>query len=208
MKVTKFVHSCLLIEDQEKTVLIDPGEFSVELLKPRLAAIPKLDYLLITHEHFDHMDIPLVKEIVARFKPKVISTASVREMLRKEGIEVQTTGDDYIEIESVPHESISPLGQASQNVLFHVGGKLTHPGDSHSFSNTKDILALPIQAPWGSTINAVNLAFKLKPKKVIPIHDWHWRNEARESMYPRLKESFLTNGIEFISSQDSIPFDA
>lgn len=208
MKITKFVHSCLLVEDQDKIVLIDPGEFSVELLKPRFVTIPKLDYLLITHEHFDHMDIPLVREIVAKFKPKVISTESVRDILGKEGIEVQTVGDEYIELEPVPHESISPLGQAPQNIMVHVGGKLTHPGDSHTFSQTKEILALPIQAPWGSMINAVNLALKLKPKKIIPIHDWHWNNEARESQYKRLQEFFLTNGINFITPQDGVVFDA
>lgn len=208
MKITKFVHSCLLVEDQDKTVLIDPGDFSVELLKPRLTTILKLDYLLITHEHFDHMNIPLVKEIVNQHKPKVISTESVQEILSKEGIKIQTDGDEYVQLEQVPHESIAPLGSTPQNVLFHVGGKLTHPGDSHSFSSSKEIVALPIQAPWGSTINAVNLGLKLQPKKIIPIHDWHWNTDARLSQYTRLQEFFLTTEIEFIPPQDGESFDA
>jgi L-ascorbate metabolism protein UlaG (beta-lactamase superfamily) len=208
MRITKFVHSCLLVEEGDKTVLIDPGDFSVDLLKPHIASLPKLDYLLITHEHFDHMNIPLVKEIDTQFKPTVMSTESVRSMLSQEGIEVQTAGDKYVQIESVPHESMAPLGQAPQNVLFHIGEKLTHPGDSHSFSQTKEVLALPVQAPWGSMINAVNLALNLSSKKIIPIHDWHWNMDARLSQYTRLQEFFLTKRIEFIPAQDGIPFDA
>ena len=83
----------------------------------------------------------------------------------------------------------------------HYLDKFTDPGDSHSFTETKAILALPVQAPWGSKIAAINLALKLQPKYIIPIHDWHWRDEAREQSYNDLEKLFADKGITFYKIQ-------
>ncbi|HVS58804.1 MAG TPA: hypothetical protein VHD60_03650, partial [Candidatus Saccharimonadales bacterium] len=79
------------------------------------------------------------------------------------------------------------------------------PGDSHSFKETEQILALPVQAPWGSTIHAIRLALELKPKYVIPIHDWHWSDEARQQMYERFEKVFGSNGITFCKMKSGEP---
>jgi hypothetical protein len=75
---------------------------------------------------------------------------------------------------------------------------LTHPGDSHHFTETKQILALPITAPWGSTVNAVTLATDLKPKYIIPIHDGFWTDSWRRQMYGGMAQYFAAQGITFI----------
>jgi L-ascorbate metabolism protein UlaG (beta-lactamase superfamily) len=67
----------------------------------------------------------------------------------------------------------------------------------HHFESTTDILALPIQAPWGATTDAVELALRLKPKIIIPIHDWMWKEGFRQAMYERLQEYFKQKGIDF-----------
>jgi len=105
-----------------------------------------------------------------------------------------------------PHESVAPLFPQPEEIGVHYLDALTHPGDSHSFSETKQILALPITAPWGATVNAVNLAVKLKPKYVIPIHDWHWRDEARENMYGLIEEALAKHGITFLKVKNGEPF--
>lgn len=51
---------------------------------------------------------------------------------------------------------------------------------------------------WGSTTAAVELAERLKPKVIIPIHDWHWNEQAREWMYQRLEKYFESLGIKFL----------
>jgi hypothetical protein len=43
----------------------------------------------------------------------------------------------------------------------------------------------------------VEYAVSQKPKVVIPIHDWHWNEKAREGFYERLTKYFGDNGIEF-----------
>ncbi|TSC66690.1 MAG: putative Zn-dependent hydrolase [Microgenomates group bacterium Gr01-1014_80] len=205
MKITKFVHSCLLLEEAGKKVLIDPGNYSAEVLD--LNSLSGLSYLLITHEHQDHMHAPIIKKIYAKFPGlKVISNQSVAGILEKEGIPVDTSGDDFVHVEEIPHEKIF-MGPPPANTLFTVGGKLTHPGDSHHFESTTEILALPVQAPWGSTTDAVNLAVRLKPKVIIPIHDWHWNEAARENMYQRLEEYFENLRIKFIGLQTAVEYE-
>jgi len=203
MKISKHVHSCLLIEEAGMVFLFDPGNYTSDEKALDLEKITQLDYLLITHEHQDHMDLGLIKEILAKFpEVKIFSNSSVAEILGNPpaggGIEVQTKGDDLVTLEEVPHEKIFMSNTVAKNVMFIIAGKFSHPGDSHHFETSSEILALPVQAPWGSTTDAVELAVKLNPKIIIPIHDWHWNEKARKSMYQRLEEYFKPLGIGFI----------
>ncbi|MBI3115325.1 MAG: MBL fold metallo-hydrolase, partial [Candidatus Kerfeldbacteria bacterium] len=56
MTITKYLHSCVLLEEDGFKLLFDPGTFVfVEgLFKP--ADLPKPDVVLITHGHPDHYD--------------------------------------------------------------------------------------------------------------------------------------------------------
>jgi len=206
MKITKYVHSCLLVEEVGKTILIDPGIYSTQSLAYEV--FPTLDFLLITHEHQDHMDTEFIKKLVERFPGlQIISNDSVKSILGKEGIDVQTEGNDFIKVEEVPHEKIPWFSSPPQNVSFTLFNKLTHPGDSLSFSKTAEILALPIQGSWGNMSWAFELAVKLKPMVIIPIHDWQWRDEAREQNYNVGKEFFEKYGIDFRGAEKGAAFD-
>lgn len=199
MRISKHLHSCLLVEDQNKTILIDPGVFTYQEKALDINKLNKLDYILITHEHQDHMHVPLLKDLLAKFpNVSIITNPSAATLLKQDGIDSQTTGNEYVQIEDVPHEHLWDIAPP-QNVLFNVFNKLTVPGDSHNFDKTSEILALPITAPWGSTTDAVNLSVKLKPKIIIPIHDWMWKDGIRKSMYQRLEEYFAAEGIQFKS---------
>ena len=117
MKISKHVHSCLLVEEGGKRFLFDPGNYTTEENALDVKAIPSLDYLLITHEHPDHMYLPLIKDIVAKFPDvKIFSNKSVVEILAKEGISAGSTGDELVSLQQVPHEKIFS-GLAPQNVL-------------------------------------------------------------------------------------------
>jgi L-ascorbate metabolism protein UlaG (beta-lactamase superfamily) len=196
MKISKHVHSCLLVEEQNKTILIDPGNYTAQDKALDLPTLGKLDFLLITHEHADHMDIPLIKEIVRKFPDiEIKSNSSVAEILAQEGLRVSTQGNEFIEIENAPHEKLLG-GSAPVNVLFRIFGKLTHPGDSLCFDGATEVLALPIQAPWGSTVATVEKAALLKQQIVIPIHDWHWKDEARKRLYSMATAYLQNHGVE------------
>src|SRR5690349_618041 len=154
MRITKYFHSCLLVENEGKIVLIDPGIFSVQALEA--AKLSKLDYLLFTHEHPDHMHLPLVQELVAKFpNVKIITNPSIVEILKNENIQATSMGDNVVSLEAANHERLWDKNPP-ENVVVTVFNKLTHVGDALHFSKTAEVLALPITAPWGSTTDAVN----------------------------------------------------
>lgn len=206
MKITKLVHSCLLVEMPEpinRTVLFDPGSFS----SVDVDSLQYLDDIIITHSHSDHFDLDLVKRLAAKF-PAVRITApdDVVETLNAESIPATSAASDGIAFFEAPHEGSEPFLAPPPNLGVHYLDLLSHPGDSHSFGETKAVLALPMQAPWGSTQRAFDLVRDLKPQYVIPIHDWHWRDEARSGMYERFEQLLGGEGITFIKAVDGQPF--
>lgn len=207
MEITKFVHSCLLVELAEpdrRTVLFDPGHFSKDALN--VSSLEALDDIIITHEHPDHLDIELLKQLVEKFPEVRLKTpASLVSKLEAEGFKPTTDAVEGIEFFVSPHEGHEPFLTPPEQIGVHLLGRLSHPGDSHSFTETSPILALPITAPWGSADRAVQLALQLKPQHIIPIHDWHWRDEARVQIYGRLEGIFAQSGIIFHKMIDGEP---
>lgn len=207
MKISKHIHSCLVVEDQEKVFLIDPGSYSFDYKGLDLNTVEKLDYILITHQHLDHMDIRFIKELLDKFpEARIISNKSVAEILIKEKYPVSVSGDSLVQTEPAPHERLFE-GEPPENSIFIINNTLTHPGDSLHFNLTTPVLALPIQASWGSLTQAVDLALTLKPKIIIPIHDWHWNDVARDGVYARLESFFEKKGIKFISLQTNDEYE-
>ncbi|MDB5170622.1 MAG: hypothetical protein JWO35_316 [Candidatus Saccharibacteria bacterium] len=207
MKITKFVHSCLLVEmpaPVNRTVLFDPGVMSEQALD--VTNLAYLDDIIITHAHSDHLSMTLLRILDSKF-PNVQITApsEVVDRLEAEGITATNQASEGITFFDSPHESVEPLFPHPEQIGVHYLDKLTHPGDSHSFTETKAILALPIAAPWGSTIKAFNLAAELKPRYVLPIHDWHWRDEAREQTYALFEARLAERGITFLKLQTGQP---
>jgi L-ascorbate metabolism protein UlaG (beta-lactamase superfamily) len=209
MKITKFIHSCLLVEMPEpvnRTALFDPGVMSAAALP--IDSLEFLDDIIITHNHSDHLDVDLIKKLVAKF-PDVRITApqQVAAQLGPEGITVITAPTEGIAFFNSPHEVIRPFFNADppEEIGVHYLEMLSHPGDSHHFSETMPILALPVQAPWGSANNAVKLALELKPKHIVPIHDWHWSDDARISSYNSMEKLFADQGITFHKLETGVP---
>ncbi len=67
MKITKFVHSCLLVEAEGKVILVDPGDFSWGSGTFDIVKLNQLDKIVITHEHSDHFCEPFVKALAEKF---------------------------------------------------------------------------------------------------------------------------------------------
>jgi L-ascorbate metabolism protein UlaG (beta-lactamase superfamily) len=206
MKVTKFVHSCLLVETPERVALFDPGVMSAAALN--IDQINRLDDILITHVHQDHLDVQLIQKLVDKFPDvQITSTPEVIAQLKDTGITASDQAPEGVVFFDSPHESVQPLFPQPQEIGVHYLNLLTDPGDSHSFHETKVILALPVTAPWGATIRALNLAFELKPQHVLPIHDWHWNDQARQQMYDILGRQLEERGITFHKLQTGVPVE-
>jgi L-ascorbate metabolism protein UlaG (beta-lactamase superfamily) len=199
MKITKFVHSCLLVEMPEpvnRTALFDPGVMSEQALS--VDKLMYLDDIFITHEHSDHFSPKLVQQLVQKFPDvRIAATQTVVQKLQEAGIKASSDLPEGATAFDAPHEDLSPIGAPPANIGVNYLETLTHPGDSHHFAATMPILALPVTAPWGSLVKAINLALELKPQHILPIHDWHWSDAARQASYDQLESIFSKSNITF-----------
>ncbi len=206
MKVTKYVHSCLLVETPERIALFDPGVMSTASLA--IDQLVGLDDIFITHVHQDHLNVAFIQKLVKKFPDvRITTTPEVVEQLKEAGVTANDQAPEGVTFFDSPHESVKPLFPQPQEIGIHYLDILSDPGDSHSFHETKAILALPVTAPWGATVRALNLALELKPQHVLPIHDWHWSDEARQQMYGILETQLKERGIIFHKLQTGVPVE-
>ncbi len=210
MRLTKFVHACVLAEDKDHVALFDPGEFAWQSGLFDINVLTKLDYILITHEHFDHFHEPFIDALIQKF-PEVMffSTSDVVRKLKAKGIQNALSLSHHdIVVQTLVHESMEPLAlETPQNVALHYKTTITHPGDSHHLKKSNDVLFLPLAGPWGAAIDAVRMAVALKPKAVLPIHDWMWNDLWRQEMYNRMAKFFPAYDIQFLRPVDGQPIE-
>ncbi len=177
MRITKFGHCCLLIEEGGLRILTDPGFFTTAQNE-----VKQVDVLLITHEHTDHFHIESVKEILKKNQPKIITNSAVKALLVKEGIveniQVVEDGQSYQvgEVTFIGHGNKHAVIHAElpivQNTGYFIGPRLFYPGDAlYDPKKPIDILALPVAAPWLKISEAIDYALALAPKSVFPVHD-------------------------------------
>jgi L-ascorbate metabolism protein UlaG (beta-lactamase superfamily) len=176
MKITKFGHCCLLIEEQGVRILTDPGTFTTQQ-----DSLTNIDFVLITHEHADHFHVPSVKAILQNNpQAQIITNAAVGALLTKEGIAFKVVGhgqsadvngvtiEGYGQKHALIHSSLVPV----ENTGYFVGSRFFYPGDA--FTNPGkpvEILALPVAGPWMRIAEAIDYALALKPKICFPVHE-------------------------------------
>ena len=85
LRATWLGHSTVLIEIDGLRVLTDPvwgpraspsrmaGPKRFQPVPVRLAALPPIDLVLISHDHYDHLDYPTIRELAKRGVPFVTS---------------------------------------------------------------------------------------------------------------------------------------
>ena len=208
MRITKFGHNCLLIEEGELRVLTDPGSWN------EAPDVENLDCVLITHEHGDHLDIDQLKGVLAKNKDaRVISHAAVVAILSEAGIACEEIADgEVLTIKNVRIQSVGTkhayfYGDTPkiQNTGYFIGEKLFVTGDAlHDFPDEPvEILALPCGGPWMRMSEAIDYAKKVNPKVVIPVHDAMYIDKYRNNVVPRvIGENLKQAGIEF---RDMLP---
>ena len=85
MKITKFGHCCLLIEENNLRILTDPGNYSTAQND-----IKNIDIVLITHEHPDHFHVESLKKLLENNpQAKIITNNGVGALLKELNIEYQ-----------------------------------------------------------------------------------------------------------------------
>ena len=207
MKITKYLHSCLLIQNAKTTVLIDPGNYTFQEQVFPFDTIPTIDYIAITHEHQDHMDPDFIKALVEKYPHvRIIANEVIKELLVKNALVVESTASNPLSTTLLHHEEMLDF-PLPINWGITVFDALFHPGDSLQFTSSPKILALPIQAPWGSMVHAARQGLAAKPQYILPIHDYHWKDDARLTFYQWLTSYFAQHNITFLQPETGIPIE-
>ncbi|MCW1908260.1 MAG: MBL fold metallo-hydrolase [Candidatus Saccharibacteria bacterium] len=174
MKITKYEHACLVVEQDGHRLVVDPGEFSQSL--PELTNVVGI---IITHVHFDHLDEKRIQAIVTNNPGvKIFSVAQVKEKL--EAATVCHPGDEIklepftLKFYGEMHATIHPdypmfenIGVSINDTLFYGGDSLDHP-DVPACS----VLAVPTSGPWSKTSDQMDYMVNRKPKIAIAVHDF------------------------------------
>lgn len=169
MKITRFVQSCLLIEDGGSRIVIDPsGEETGN-------NFGKLDGVLYTHKHGDHFDPELTKKFMGQGIPIYANASTAKQIdgqpkIVKNGQEFEI-GSFKIKVLELPHCSMPDGSAGPQNVGYLINQKLFHPGDGIELEGLQvDNLAVPITGPDVSMRDAFAFLKQVGAKVGIPIH--------------------------------------
>ncbi len=176
MQLTKFGHSCLLVEEGRARMLVDPG-----MLSGGFEELQGLTAVLFTHQHADHLDPGRLRGLMDSGPGvRVVCDEGSAKPLGEAGAEVEVVHDgDELEIGGVSvrvvgrdHAVIHPDIPVVPNVGFLVGGRLFHPGDAFTLPGQPiEVLAVPAGAPWLKVSEAIDYLREVRPKVAVPVHE-------------------------------------
>lgn len=207
MKISKYLHSCLVFELDGHKLLIDPGKFSFaeRVVKPEIFA--DVNSIIITHIHPDHLDPENLKKIAELSGATIYTNEQVGEALQKAGIAyiVWEDGDHQVgpfklDVFTVVHEPIldNPLPQMMGLLI---NDKVLHPVDSMEDALLKykgiEVLIMVTMAPFANELRITGFADKLQPKQILPVHDGYAKEFFIKQRYEAYAKHFDKQGIKF-----------
>jgi L-ascorbate metabolism protein UlaG (beta-lactamase superfamily) len=230
-------HSTVLIEQPGRTILTDPvwsGRASpVASLGPKrhrapglaFADLPKIDLVLLSHNHYDHFDTPTLRRIAANHSPAIVVPLGLGGLVRTLGfprIEELDWWEEALSIRSVPARHFSARGLFDRNRTLWCGyafetpaGMVYFAGDTAFGSHFEQIRSrlgpprialLPIgayeprwfmQAVHMSPSEAVEAHRVLGARESIAIHHGTFQLADENIDRPRSDLARCRNGEEF-----------
>jgi L-ascorbate metabolism protein UlaG (beta-lactamase superfamily) len=203
MKITKFGHACVRVEDGDRRLIIDPGG----LTDP--AVLDDATDVLVTHEHFDHFSEAALRKAAAEHDLRVWTNTAVAAQLdglggrvtavgegsafTAQGFEIQVHGTWHAELHAdIPRiPNIGFLISAESGSLFHPGDALTVP------DSPVDTLLLPVHGPWSTTGQLIDYVREVGPAQVQAIHDGALNDVGRTMLAGLLGEKGPGTGAAY-----------
>jgi L-ascorbate metabolism protein UlaG (beta-lactamase superfamily) len=182
LKITFIGHGTLMFAFDGKVIHVDPATKEADYLK-----LPKADLVLITHEHFDHLD-PAALSKIRTEKTQVVLTKECAKKIK--GGLVMYNGDEKtvmgLKIKAVPAYNLvhkrdtgqpfHPKGVGNGYVITFGDKRVYVAGDTENTPEIKsleniDVAFLPMNLPYTMTPEMVADAAKaFKPKILYPYH--------------------------------------
>jgi L-ascorbate metabolism protein UlaG (beta-lactamase superfamily) len=203
-RLTWLGHATVLLELGGARLLTDP------VLRPRVAhlrrevpepgALGRLDAILVSHGHHDHLDLPTLRDLDPA--APVLAPPDAAGALRRAGHPVRTLAPgDELELAGVLVRAVRavhdgrryPLGHATSALGFVAGG-VYFAGDTEPYpemaalAGTLDVALLPVSG-WGPKTGpghmdarqAAEALALLRPALAVPIH---WGTYRRVGHHP------------------------
>jgi L-ascorbate metabolism protein UlaG (beta-lactamase superfamily) len=192
MRLTKYGHSCLLVEEGPARLLLDPGTLS-----GGFEELEGLTAVLVTHQHADHLDVQRLRGLLDRNPgARVLCDQGSAEQLAAAGaaVEVVHDGDEpefggvAVRVIGRDHAVIHPDIPVVPNVGYLLGGRLFHPGDAFTPPGQPvEVLAVPAAAPWLKVAEPIDYLRQVRPRVAVPVHELVL-SEAGKAIYYRQLE--------------------
>jgi L-ascorbate metabolism protein UlaG (beta-lactamase superfamily) len=167
LRATFVNHATFLLQTEGYNLLTDPvwseRVSPIRFLGPRrhrdpgitFEDLPRIHCILISHNHYDHLDVPTLRRLVARDRPAIFCPLGVAKLLKRIGFQeiyeldwwqVQTWG--HMRIHCVPAQHFSSRTPFDRNrtlwcgwVMEATGGGIYFAGDTgfgHHFNAIRD----------------------------------------------------------------------
>ncbi|TAT82602.1 MBL fold metallo-hydrolase [Rhizobium ruizarguesonis] len=157
LRVTMVGHATMLVQVAGLNILTDPvwseraSPFAFagpkRVVQPGIAFddLPPIDLVLVSHNHYDHLDIATLRRLGAKHRPRVVTPLGNDTIIRRAVPDIQTTSMDWgerishagISIDAEPAHHWSARGTADRRmalwasfVLSTPAGKIYHVGDT------------------------------------------------------------------------------
>ena len=184
VKIHALVHASIWIEAGDIQIYVDPvtksGNRQIDY-----SALPKADFILITHEHFDHLDKAAIRQLTKDGTQLIMNPAGAKAFGKGQSI---ANGDklqlkDDVSVEAVPaynttkgHTQFHPKGRDNGYILTIDGLTIYIAGDTEDIEEMAsisgiDIAFLPCNQPYTMTPEqVVKVAKLIRPKVLFPYH--------------------------------------
>jgi L-ascorbate metabolism protein UlaG (beta-lactamase superfamily) len=207
MKITKFAQSCVMIQTNEKTILIDPGVLSSE---DEIIKMQKPDFVFVTHRHSDHFSEKIYNQI-KKETTKIYSTKEVQTTFPNTKFEI-IEEKDIIIIGKIKIEVVKAVhgyqpflttnnAEINENVGYIIeieNQRVYLTSDTIGFKNNYkcDVLFVPVcnhglvMGPYEAAI----FAKETNAEIVIPIH---YDNPKYPGNITKVKEEFEKQKLNY-----------
>jgi L-ascorbate metabolism protein UlaG (beta-lactamase superfamily) len=175
MELVKHGHACVVLCEDERRLVIDPGVLTES------SALDGASAVLVTHEHPDHFAPDLLRAALdADPALEVWTNGSVAGRLEGLGGRLHVVGDGDAEtiagfdvhVHGELHAEIHPEIPRIANIGFLVDGGVFHPGDALTVPDEPvSTLLLPLHAPWSRTADLIDYVRAVHADQAYAVHD-------------------------------------